>query len=255
MRSPLYALYKVFLRCHCLATLISTNAADAHHTLCKQILHFIHEELEGDLFLAMYQLEMPAFADEVEWYCKDLSDASSTLALNTPTASFSPLSDKELQAIEWSEAHWTGNFRQTPLFLDHPCYDKVCFHCCHLRHIRINCQFYTCPICLRNALDHIQNCCPLCCHFNPTCTTSSLFSSSNQSNSSTGFIRPVPPPLVDRLSSPPLRHTFQGSHCTCTTTAHIHAPTIQFYSIHPPTPGTDNDDIYDTEVWRNINGD
>lgn len=35
MGSPLYALYKAFLQCHCLATLISTNTTDAHHTLCK----------------------------------------------------------------------------------------------------------------------------------------------------------------------------------------------------------------------------
>ena len=110
MESPLYTLYKAFLQCHHLSTLVSTNTTDAHHALCKQILHSIHEKLKGNLFLAMYQLEMPAFADDVEWYCKDLSDTSSTLAPNTPTTSFSPLSDEELQAVEWSEAYWTGNF-------------------------------------------------------------------------------------------------------------------------------------------------
>ena len=66
MGSPLYALYKVFLQCQCLSTLISTNTADTHHALCKQILCSIHEKLEGDLFLAMYQLGMPAFTNEVE---------------------------------------------------------------------------------------------------------------------------------------------------------------------------------------------
>ena len=66
MGSPLYALYKAFLQCHCLATFISTNTTDAHHALCKQILHSIHEELEGGLFLAMYKLGMPAFADDIE---------------------------------------------------------------------------------------------------------------------------------------------------------------------------------------------
>ena len=105
MGSPLYALYKAFLQCHHLATLVSTNTADAHHTLCKQILCSIHEELEGDLFLAMYQLGMPAFMDDVKWYCRDLSDASPTFISNTPTASSSPLSDEELQAVEWSKAH------------------------------------------------------------------------------------------------------------------------------------------------------
>ena len=226
MGSPLYALYKAFLQCHCLATLVSTNTTDAHHALCKQILHSIHEELEGDLFLAIYQLGMPAFADNVEWYCRDLSNASPTFMLNTPTASSSPLSDEDLQAVERSKAHWTSNFRRTPLSPDHPHYDKVCFHCHRLGHIRINCQSYICPTCLCNASDHIQNRCPLHCHFNPTCTTSSSSSSSNRSNSSTGSIHPVPPPLVDRLSSPPPRHTFQGSCCTHTTMAHIHIPSI-----------------------------
>ena len=102
---------------------------------------------------------MPAFTDDMEQYCRELSDASPTLTPNTPTTSSSPLSNEELQAIECSEAHWTGNFGQTPLSLDHPHYDEVCFHCHHLGHIRINYQFYTCPTCLCNALDHVQNRC------------------------------------------------------------------------------------------------
>ena len=179
MESPLYALYKAFLQCHHLATLVSTNTANTHYALCKQILRSILEELEGDLFLAMYQLEMLAFANDVEWYCKDLSNTSSTLTPNMHIASSSPLSDKELQAVEQSEAHWTSNFGHTLLSLDHPCYNEASFHCHRLGHIRINCQFYTCPICLHNVLDHIQNCCPLHCHFNSIHTTSSSFSSSN----------------------------------------------------------------------------
>ena len=254
MGSPLYALYKAFLQCHHLVTLIFTNTADAHHTLCKQILCSIHEELKGDLFLAMYQLGMPAFADDVKWYCRELSNASPTLTSNIPTASLSPLSDKELQAIEHSEAHWTGNFRWTPLSPNHPCFDKACFHCHCLGHIRINCQFYTCPTCLHNAPDYVQNCCPLHCHYNPTHTLSSLSSSSNHSTSSMGSLHPVPPPLADRLSSLPSWQTFCGSYCTHTTTAHIHTPSIQFCGVCPPTLGTDDDDVYDTNTWRNING-
>ena len=110
MESLLYTLYKAFLQCHRLATLISTNTANAHHTLCKQILHSIHEELEGDLFLAMYQLGMPVFADNIKCCCRELSDTSPTLAPNTLMASSSPLTDKELQAVEHSKAHWTSNF-------------------------------------------------------------------------------------------------------------------------------------------------
>ena len=161
MGSPLYALYKAFLQCHHLATLVSTTTADAHHVLCKQILCSIHEELEGDLFLAIYQLGMPAFADDVKRYCRELSDTSPTFAPNTPTASSSPLTNEELHAVECSEAHWMGNFGRTPLSPDHPRFDEACFHCHCLGHIHIHCQFYTCPTCLCNAPDHVQNHCPL----------------------------------------------------------------------------------------------
>ena len=254
MGSPLYALYKAFLQCHRLATFISTNTADAHHALCKQILHSIHEELEGDLFLAMYQLGMPTFADDVECYCRELSDASPTFAPNTPTASSSPLMNEELHTIERSEAHWTGNFGRTPLSPGYPRFDEACFHCHHLGHIHINCQFYTCPTCLGNAPDHVQNCCPLHRRYNPTCTLSSSSSSSNHSTSSTRSVHPVPPLLADRLSSPPSQRTFCGSCCTCTTTARIHTPSIWLYNACSPTPGTDDDDVYDSDAWHNING-
>ena len=67
----------------------------------------------------MYQLGMPAFADDVKWYYRDLSQASTTYTPNTPTTSSTPLFNKELQAIEHSEAYWTGNSGQTPFPLDH----------------------------------------------------------------------------------------------------------------------------------------
>ena len=203
----------------------------------------------------MYQLGMPVFTDDVEWYCKDLSEASNTHAPNTPTTTSSPLSNEELQAIERSEAHWTGNFRQTPFSPDHPCYHEACFHCHHLGHIRINCQFYICPSCLCNAPNHIQNWCPLCHHLNLAYTTSSSSSSSNQSNLSIGSIHPIPPLLADQLLSLPPHHTFWGSCCGRSTTAHIHTSTILFCGVWLSTPGTDDDDVYSTEVWSNINRD
>ena len=96
MGSPLYALYKAFLQCQHLSTLISTNTANAHHTLCKQVLHSIHKELEGDLFLAMYQLGMLVFADDIAQYCRDLSNASAMHTPNTSTTSFTLPSNEEL---------------------------------------------------------------------------------------------------------------------------------------------------------------
>ena len=110
-------------------------------------------------------------------------------------------------------------------------------------------------MCLYNAPDHVQNHCLLHCHFNPTHTTSSSSSSFNQSNTSTRPIHLVPPPLADRFSSPPLWHTFRGSHHNHTTRVRIHAPTIWFCGVHPPTLGTDNNDVYGTDAWKNINSD
>ena len=127
----------------------------------------------------------------------------------------------------------------------------MCFHCHCLGHIRINCQFYTCPTCLCNASNHVQTCCPLHHRSNPTRTLSFSSSSSNHFTSSMGSIHPVPPPLADRLSSPP-RRAFHGSCHTHVTTAHIHTPSIRFCGVRPPTPGMDDDDVYDSDAWRNI---
>ena len=68
-------------------------------------------ELEGNLFLAMYQVGMLTFTNEVEWYCKELSNSSATHASNIPTTSSTPFSAEKLEAIEQNEAYWTGNSR------------------------------------------------------------------------------------------------------------------------------------------------
>ena len=60
--------------------------------------------------------------------------------------------------------------------------------------------------------------------------------------------------LADRLSSPPSRQISRGSRRTRTNTARIHAPSICPRYARPPTPGTDDDDVYDSDAWRNING-
>ena len=57
---------------------------------------------------------------------------------------------------------------------------------------------------------------------------------------------------MDQLSSPPSCHTFQGSHHTWTTTARILISAILFCSVCPPIPGTDNDNVYDTDVTSTV---
>ena len=100
MGSLLYALNKAFPQCQHLSTLMSTNTANAHNALYKQMLCSIHKELEENLFLAMYQLVMPAFADNVEQYCKELSNSSAMHTSNTPTTSSTPFFAEELEVIE-----------------------------------------------------------------------------------------------------------------------------------------------------------
>ena len=141
--------------------------------------------------------------------------------LHTPnilTASSTSLSAKELQAIAWSEAYWTHNSEWTPLSPDHPQYDKACFHCHHLGHVRIYCQFDICPSYLCNTPDHIQNWCPLHHHLNP-----------NQSNSSTGSVHLIPPFLADQLSSPPSHCTLRGSYCDRELPLHTSMPPMSYF--------------------------
>ena len=44
----------------------------------------------------MYQLGMLVFADDIEQYCRDLSNASTMHTPNTPTTSFTLPSNEEL---------------------------------------------------------------------------------------------------------------------------------------------------------------
>ena len=49
-----------------------------------------------------------------------------------------------------------------PLSQDHPRYHKACFECRVLGHIRIHCQWYQCPFCMKGAPGHKQSRCPEC---------------------------------------------------------------------------------------------
>ena len=49
-----------------------------------------------------------------------------------------------------------------PLSQDHLHYHEACFECHVLGHIRIHCQWYQCPFCLKGAPSHKQSHCPEC---------------------------------------------------------------------------------------------
>ena len=66
------------------------------------------------------------------------------------------------RAIEFAEEERTpcSPIHLGPLSQDHPRYHKACFECRVLGHIRIHCQWYQCPFCMKGAPGHKQSRCP-----------------------------------------------------------------------------------------------
>ena len=103
----------------------------------------------------------------------------------------------------WKEVLTTGTIHGVlvdgPLHQNHLRYSETCFECHHLGHIRVNCQWYVCPICKVNCLGHPQYCCLLNHHVS---RPSSLSLSSSSSRP-----RPIPPSrshwMVRESSRPP----------------------------------------------------
>ena len=125
----------------------------------------------------------------------------------SPSASSSPLSATIELAIQNAELNQEvltlgtlyGIPVDSPLHHNHPQYSETCFECHHLGHIRVNCQWYICPICKVNHPGHPQYHCPLN-HY--------ISCSSSLSSSSSSHPRPISPPGSHRTifenSRPPL---------------------------------------------------
>ena len=173
--SPLYALRRAYLK-NSLLRLMSTNISPSpQQTVLSRLIREVYLEIEGSLVMAMYQLGMLEFLEDIDRYMMELSrrnspDSSSSFvtALSTCTtsstnisASSSPLVSDEERVLQRVESWWTGGNSQVPLPSTHPCYHQACHSCHRLGHYRNQCPVYQCPSCTRWAPGHNPNHCPL----------------------------------------------------------------------------------------------
>ena len=159
--------------------------------------------------MAMYQLGMLEFLEDIDRYMLELShrnspDSSSSFvtALSTRatsssniSASSSPLvSDKE-HVLQQVESWWTGGNAQVPLPSTHPRYHQACHSCHCLGHYQNQCPVYQCHSCLCWAPGHNPNRCPLRrCPVPHSPSDSSPATSRRSSGSLRRSSVPTPPP-------------------------------------------------------------
>ena len=155
---------------------MSTNISPSpQQTVLSHLIREVYLEIEGSLIMAMYQLGMLEFLEDIDRYMLELShrnspDSSSSFvtALSTRatsssniSASSSPLvSDKE-HVLQQVESWWTGGNAQVPLPSTHPRYHQACHSCHCLGHYQNQCPVYQCHSCLCWAPGHNPNRCPL----------------------------------------------------------------------------------------------
>ena len=165
--SPLWSITRIYLQNQRLCTLLDLASSPSSIGRRCNTLSLIQKTIQEDLFSLFYQLEMPDFAADVERYVNDMTAA--TNPQKSPSASSSPLTAAIELAIQRAElrheVQTTGTLHgipiDAPLPRNHPRYHETCFECHHLGHIRINCQWYVCPVCKVNRPGHPQHHCPL----------------------------------------------------------------------------------------------
>ena len=169
----------------------------------------VYLEVEGSLVMAMYQLGMLEFLEDIDRYMLELSrqnspssSSSFVTALSTQTTSSSnistssfPVASEEERVLQRLESWWTGGDPQVPLPSTHPRYHQACHSCHCLGHYRNQCPVYQCPSCLRWEPGHNPNRCPLRRRpIPPSSSDSSLSTSRQSSGSSCRSPMPAPPP-------------------------------------------------------------
>ena len=235
--SPLYSLYKIFLQVERLDALYSLSTSIAQVDLWATMIRSIKDNLEEEILLALQQLGMPEFVEDIERYLWQI--APNVIIPKTPSASSSPLESEEQQLVEAMEANWHGHDGTTPLTPSHPRYHDACFACHRLGHVRVNCRYYQCPTCLEWAPNHTQGRCPRSrTHHRRPSAASSLSS----------YSPPSPTPL-------PIPHRSRGTGPLRRRTARIHCPTPRRHTR--PITHNDNHDLdlaWDDAAYTNTSG-
>ena len=213
--SPLYTLRRAYLKNSHLR-LMSTNISPSpQQTVLSCLVREVYLEIEGSLVMAMYQLGMVEFLEDIDRYMLELSrrnspdsSASFVTALSSRTtsssnvsASSSPLLSDEERVLQCIESWWTGGHAQVPLPSTHPRYHQACHSCHRLGHYRNSCPVYQCPSCTRWAPGHNPNRCPLRRRPIPHSPSDSSPATSRQLSGSSRH-SPVPTPPPRRSHSP-----------------------------------------------------
>ena len=233
--SPLWSATRIYIQVQRLRTLLDLASSPSSIGRRCNTLHTIQRTIQEDLFSLFHQFHMPEFVADVERYSAELTVATNPQVI--PSASASPLTAAIELAIQNTELNHEvlteGTIQGTPvdglLHRNHPRYAETCFECHHLGHIRINCQWYVCPICKVNRPGHPQYCCPL--------NHRTSRPSSSSSSSSSTRPRPIPPPRSHHMR----RGSSHPPRC-------IHCPSP------PRSPSPIEDFDYDDVAISNMTG-
>ena len=256
--SPLYTLQRAYLKNSHLH-LMSTNLSPSpQQTLLSHLVQEVYLEVEGSLVMAMYQLGMLEFLEDIDRYMLELSrrnspgsSSSFVTALSFQTTSFSnisasssPLASEEERVLQRLKSWWTGGDAQVPLPSTHPHYHQACHSCHHLGHYRNQCPVYQCPSCLCWGPGHNPNRCPLCHRpIPPSPSNSSLTTSWRSSGSLCRSPNPAPPPQHSHSPYPRPYHP-QNRNCSSISDQ-------DDADIYEDISG---DGVIDSVRWSNITG-
>ena len=203
MGSPLYALYQTYLSISNVSNVVPEMIGHVPSPTTTQ-LRALQRTALADLGIAMYQLGMLEFLDDLDRYLQENAVATRTpvpLIRNFshsptfgPSTSSSIIDEDKRRTLDLAEIRRDRTLGCLPLPPSHPDYSRACYQCHWLAHLRKDCAVYQCPTCLRWALGHSQGRCPLLQISQPPRTSSSSSSGSSQPRRPV----PVPPPRGPR---------------------------------------------------------
>ena len=203
MGSPLYALYRTYLSVSNISNVVPGIIGRVPSLFPTQ-LRTLQQTTQANLGIAMYQLGMLEFLDDLDCYLRENAAATGNpiplignfphSPTTGPSASSSTVDENERRILDLTEVQHDRTLGHLPLPPSHPDYSKACYQCHRLTHLRKDCAVYQCPTCLRWAPGHSQGRCPLHHTSQPPRTSSSSSSGSNQSRRPV----PVPPPRGPR---------------------------------------------------------